>query len=196
MCGVKKAFLAITFATCACVSCASDSLAESDAASTAWYAGAAGGVMLPGNGNSLRRAAEIRLRGGCYFSEFFAFELEGSCVPFAASDHGGGTTLSGVAAQGLLHFSGWDAYDRLFGCERFDPFVTFGAMSRFAGRHVFADASHRTAIGPVCGVGAFYHLTDSWSLRADATAQLCCDSPCGMLYGVSIGLQYGFGGGE
>ena len=79
------------------------------------------------------------------------------------------------------------------GCERFDPFVTVGVASLFASHHVFADGSHRTAIGPTAGVGAFYHLTDSWSLRFDATAAMAVDSPCGMSYGISLGLQWSFG---
>ena len=65
--------------------------------------------------------------------------------------------------------------------------------SLFASHHVFADGSHRTAIGPTAGVGAFYHLTDSWSLRFDAMAAMAVDSPCGMSYGISLGLQWSFG---
>ena len=74
-----------------------------------------------------------------------------------------------------------------------NPFVTFGVASLFASHHVFADGSHRTAIGPTAGVGAFYHLTDSWSLRFDAMAAMAVDSPCGMSYGISLGLQWSFG---
>ena len=196
MSGVKKALTAIILAACGCAACAADAFAEADASGGGWHVGAAGGVMLPGNGNSLRRAAEVRVRGGRYFSESFALEFEGACAPSAVSDAGGNTAVSGAAVQGLFHFSGWEAFDKLFGCERFDPFMTFGAAARFAGRHVFADDSHRTAAGPVFGAGVFYHLTDSWSLRSDATAQICLDSPCGMIYGISAGLQYSFGEGE
>ena len=89
--------------------------------------------------------------------------------------------------------TGIEEFDLLFGCERFDPFVTFGAAAFFASRHVFADDSHRTAIGPTVGLGAFYHLTDSLSLRFDATAAMAVDMPCGMCYGLSLGLQWSFG---
>ena len=160
----------------------------------AWYAGAAGGMLLPGGGSSLHRAAEVSLRAGRYVDEFLAVEAEGACAPNACS-RGGHGALSGVAVRGLYHLSGIAFYDNLFGCERFDPFVTFGAATRFGGRHAFAGGSHRTATGPVAGVGAFYHLTDSLDLRVDAQAMLGVDSPCGMLYSVVAGVQWNFGGG-
>lgn len=179
-----------------CALPAADARAQ-DAEETAdggWYAGVAGGLLLPGGGSSLRRAADVSFRAGRYVDTFLAFELEGACAPHVCSGDGGGT-LSGVAARGLYHLSGVAFYDNLFGCERFDPFVTFGAATRFGSRHAFADGSHRTATGPVAGVGAFYHLTDSLDFRVDAQAMLAADSPCGMLYSVVAGLQWNFGGG-
>ena len=193
---MKKTLTAGLFAVWGLTLWAADAFAETDAAGDGWYLGAAGGMLLPGNGNTLRRAAEVSVRGGRYLSDYAAIEAEGLCAPWTVSDRGGGTTVSGVALQGVFHCAGWEAFDRLFGCERFDPFVTLGAAARFAGRHAFADGAHRTALGPVFGVGAYYHLTDHWSVRAEARAQLCCDSPCGMLYGVALGLRYSFGGGE
>ncbi len=182
----------------ALLACGARAGTEADESGTAdggaWYVGAAGGMLLPGGGNSLRRAAEVSLRAGRYLDDFLAVELEGACAPNACSRDGNGA-LSGVAVRGLRHLSGFELYDNLFGCERFDPFVTFGAATRFGPRHAFADGSHRTALGPVAGVGAFYHLTDSLDLRVDAQAMLCVDSPCGMLYSVVAGLQWNFGGG-
>ena len=160
-----------------------------------WYVGASGGMLLPGNGSSLRRSGEVSVRAGGYASDFFACEIESVCAP-NASFCGGHDALSGVAVLGLYHLSGFEAFDKLFGCERIDPFVTFGGVSQFGSRHVFAGGSHRTATGPAAGVGAFYHLTDSLDLRFDARAMLGCDSPCGMQYSVAIGLQWNFGGGD
>ena len=157
------------------------------------YLGASGGIFLPGNGNSLKRAGSVAARGGWYLSDNLALELEGGCVPNAVSSRGGNATVTTFAARGLFHLTGIEEFDLLFGCERFDPFVTFGAAALFASRHVFADDSHRTAIGPTAGVGAFYHLTDSLSLRFDATAAMAVDTPCGMCYGLSLGLQWSFG---
>lgn len=159
-----------------------------------WYVGASGGMLLPGNGSSLKRAGEISVRIGGYASEFLAWEIEGVCAPNASS-RVGHDALSGVGVLGLCHLSGLEAFDKLFGCERFDPFVTFGVVSRLGHRHVFAEESHRTATGPAAGFGAFYHLTESLDLRFDARAALGCDSPCGMLYSAVVGLQWNFGGG-
>ncbi|MDO5317386.1 MAG: hypothetical protein Q4G65_02055 [bacterium] len=159
-----------------------------------WYVGASGGMLLPGNGNSLRRAGEVSARVGCYTSDFLAWEVEGLSAPNASSRMGH-CSLSGAAVHGLYHLSGFEAFDKLFGCERFDPFVTLGVMSRFGSRHVFAGGGHRTSTGPVAGIGAFYHLTESLDLRFDARAMLGIDSPCGMLYSAVVGLQWNFGGG-
>ena len=156
------------------------------------YVGAAGGLLLPGNGNGLKRAALVAARGGWYVDEYLAFEAEALCAPHAASD-AGGTAVWGGSVQALWHVSGWEAFDKLFGCERFAPFLTCSAQALCAPRHVFADDSHRTGIGPSVGLGAFYHLTDNWSLRAEARAALAVDSPCGMTYALLAGLQYSFG---
>lgn len=191
---VKSIFLGVLLLTAA-FRAAADGFSEEDAGYRFPYVGAAGGALMPGHGNSLKRAAEVTVRGGYFFNEAWALEGELFCAPSSVC-HGGNTTVSGGAVKGLWRLAGWEAFDKLFGCERFDPFLTGGAAARFAGRHVFADDSHRTAIGPVFGFGAFYHLTDRWDLRADVTAQLCCDTPCGMVYAASIGLQYSFGDGE
>ena len=159
------------------------------------YVGVAGGLLLPGNGNSLHRAASVAARAGWYWTEALALEAEVASVPHAASGEGG-TPVMAFSARALFHLSGWETFDKLFGCERFDPFVTTGVQSSFASRHVFADGSHRTGIGPMVGVGTFYHLSDAWSLRFDAMAALDVDSPCGMRYGVALGLQRSFGDGE
>ena len=45
------------------------------------YVGAAGGLLLPGNGNALSRAAETCVRAGFYATDFLAWEVEGLCAP-------------------------------------------------------------------------------------------------------------------
>lgn len=190
----SPAFAALCCILCAASPCAADGGLEVESDGSGWHLGAGGGILLPGNGNSLHRAAEAAVRGGYTFSSFFDLDLEGFCAPHAVSG-AGATTVSAASLMGTLHASAWDEFDRLFGCERFDPFMSFGAGGRLAGRHVFADSSHRAAFGPIFALGAFYHLTDAWSLRADVRAQLCCDTPCGMLYGATVGVQYDFGGG-
>ena len=60
------------------------------------YVGAAGGLLLPGNGNALSRAAETCVRAGFYATDFLAWEVEGLCAP-NVSGAGGREALSGVA---------------------------------------------------------------------------------------------------
>ena len=176
--------VAVFVAACVAFPLRADVETGSGSALDGWYAGASAGIMLPGSGNGLRRAGEVSLSAGRYLSDSLALEGAFSCAPAAASDAGGMAAVSGCGVRALWH---------VFGYERFDPFVTCGAAARFASRHVFADAPRRTAIGPAFGVGAFYHLTNRWSLRADATASLSVDSPCGLVYSVSAGLQFSFG---
>lgn len=158
-----------------------------------WSLGVGGGVLLPGNGNSLSRAAQVSIRGGYYLTESFALEFEGACVPNASSGSGH-ATLTGVSAQTLFHLTGWEAFDKLFGCERFDPFLTAGVQTFLSSRHVFADDSHRTGTGPAIGFGALYWLSDMWAIRGDLKACLTLDSPCGMIYAAGLGLHCSFGG--
>ena len=160
---------------------------------SSWYAGVSGGLLLPGNGNTLARAAEVSARVGYLLDDGVrSFELEAACAP-NASTHAGHEALTGVAVRHLYHLSGFEFFDKLFGCERFDPFVSCGGAVRFGSHHAFADRSHRTALGPTAGFGAFYHLTDNLDLRGDVQAMLGIDSPCGMLYTVCVGLQWTFG---
>ena len=109
-----------------------------------------------------------------YLTEDWAVEGEAAWLEDSA----------GLAVDALGHFQGWDLYGDLFGYSRFDPFVTLGAKG-WIGR----DCGQ---VGPKAGLGAFYHLTDSWSLRADADATLGLETNCEMLYSLSVGVQYSF----
>lgn len=169
------------------------SAAEAESPSVPAYLGTGAGLFLPGGGSTLSRAAQVAVRAGWYMDDFIAWEIEGACAPNASS-RAGHAAVTGLAARGLFHFAGWEAFDKLFGCERFDPFLTAGVQTYLSSRAAFADGSHRTGVGPSVGLGAFYYLTDAWAVRADATATLAIGSPCGMDYGLLIGVQYSFGG--
>lgn len=189
---MKKFLTVVLTGALAFAACAAEE-AEEALDFSAWYAGVSGGLLLPGNGNTLARAAEVSARVGYLSGDGVrAFELEAACAP-NASTHAGREALTGVAVRHLYHLSGFEFFDKLFGCERFDPFVTCGGAVRFGAQHAFADRSHRTALGPTAGLGAFYHLTDTLDLRCDVQAMLGIDSPCGMLYSVCAGLQWAFG---
>ncbi len=195
MFAVRKTFISlIAFAAALAMQCAASE--EEAYVYDPWYVGASGGMLLPGNGNSLKRAASVSLHAGRYLTETFAIEAAVASAPHVCAGRAGAATLTSVDVGALLHFTYFTFYDRLFGSERLDPFFAFGVNGTFASRHVFAHDTHRTGIGPYAGIGTFYHLTDSWSIRAEARAALCCDSPCGMLYAASLGLQYSFGADE
>lgn len=130
------------------------------------YVGAAAAIALPQGGSChLRRVGGASLRAGYYLSDFWAIEGEGAWLENAA----------GLSVAGLWHWWGY---------ERLDPFFTVGARG-WIGR----DCGQ---VGPKVGIGTFYHLTDSWSLRADVDATLGLDSAVEVDYTISAGVQYSF----
>ena len=93
--------------------------------------------------------------------------------------------LLALLGVGLIgHCSGWSLYDRYFGYSAFDPFVTIGAKG-----WIGTDAGQ---VGPSVGLGAYYHLDDHWSLRADADVTLGLDPDAEVLHTISCGVQYAF----
>ncbi len=139
------------------------------------YVGVAGAMTLPqGGSDRMRRLGGAAVRAGWYLDEFWAVEGEAAWLENAA----------GFAAQGLWHWQDAEAYGRLFGYSAFDPFFTFGARG-WLGHGI-------GQIGPKAGVGAFWHLTDNWSLRAEADATLGLDTDVEVHYTLSVGVQYSF----
>jgi len=110
----------------------------------------------------MRRLGGASARLGFYFTEALSVEADAAWLEDCA----------GLGLQGLWH---------MYGYERFDPFLTFGARGWIDGD-----------VGPSAGLGAFYHLTDSWSLRADAQATLGIDGDCEMVYSIGAGVQCSF----
>ena len=117
----------------------------------------------------------------------------GGCDPCGDGSGGGGKcavtgqSIRGLSLDGLYHF------DRF---ERFDPYLAAGFATYRANDRVFCEGSRRQVTGPRVGAGAFYHLTDSWSLRADARTMMAIDETCEMLYTFDLGAAYRFGGGS
>ena len=126
------------------------------------YAGSSATLVIPQGGSDMRRFGGATARIGYYVTESLAVEADAAWLEDCA----------GLGVQGLWHFWGY---------ERFDPFVTFGARGWIDGD-----------LGPVAGLGAFYHLTDNWSLRADAQSALAVDCDCNMVYSLGAGVQYTF----
>jgi len=138
-----------------------------------WYAGVSAQMMLPQGGSALGRVGGAALHGGSYLTENWAIEGEAAWLE----------NMAGLSAAALWHWQGSEFYGNLFGYSRFDPFVTVGAKGWLG---------CRGQIGPKTGIGAFYHLTDEWSLRFDADATLGLETRCEMMYSLSLGVQYGF----
>ncbi len=159
-------------------------LSAADSEYDRWYSSAAAGVLLPGGGSSLSRSMMMNARFGYFLSESFAMEFEANVTPNAVSEVSGNQTLVGAVAQGVWRFMGY---------ERFDPFLTFGVASFFGSRHVFRDGDFRNAFGPTLGIGVLYHLTEHFALRADACGCMTVGTPCGMMFDISVGVQYSFG---
>ena len=126
------------------------------------YAGSSATLVIPQGGSDMHRLGGATARIGYYVTETLAVEADAAWLEDCA----------GLGVQGLWHFWGY---------ERFDPFLTFGARGWIDGD-----------LGPVAGLGAFYHLTDNWSLRADAQATLGIDGDCDMVYSFGVGVQYTF----
>ena len=138
------------------------------------YIGVSGALTLPQGGSQMRRLGGAAVRGGHYLNEDWA--LEGAA---AWMENG-----AGLEVDALWHLQGWRFYNMLFGYSQFDPFLTVGAKGWIGAGH--------GQVGPKVGLGAFYHLTDAWSLRADADATLGLDTDCEMVYTFAVGVQYSF----
>lgn len=149
--------------------------ATEEAEGAQWYVGLSGSILLPQGGSRLTRVGGAAARLGYYFNDDLALEGEAAWLEDAA----------GLAARGLWHLQGWQLYSDFFGYSRFDPFLTIGAAGWIARR---GDGQ----VGPEAGIGAYYHLTDNWSLRADARTVLGLDTEVEMLYTLSAGVQYSF----
>ena len=168
------AVAALTACLAAFGAAAQDAEREEDDSAGA-YIGVSGAMTLPqGGSDRMRRLGGAAVRAGWYLGEFWSVEGEAAWLENSA----------GFATQGLWHWQAADAYGRMFGYSQFDPFFTFGA------RGWLGDGLGQ--VGPKAGVGAFWHLTDNWSLRADADATLGLDGVVEVLYTLSVGVQYSF----
>lgn len=147
-------------------------LAEEEIGYPVWQVGGSATLVLPQGGARMRRLGGGTARVSRYLSATCAVEAEAAWLEDKA----------GLAAQGLWHMQGWEWFGKLFGYERFDPFVTAGV------RGWLTDGQ----VGPAAGLGAFYYLDDNWAVRFDATLTLGLDASVETVHSLSLGLQYAF----
>ena len=121
----------------------------------------------------MRRLGGGCMRAGWYLGDYWSVEGEAAWLENAA----------GLGAGALWHLQGWSLYGDFFGYSQFDPFVTAGA------RGWIGDGGQ---VGPSAGAGAFWHLTEEWSLRFDASATLGLDSRTEVVYVLAAGVQRSF----
>ena len=142
---------------------------------SAFYLGAGGVLTLSQGGSSLRRVGGAAVRGGANHSDFWALEGDVAWQENAA----------GLGVDALVHLQAWSVYGDLFGYSPFDPFVTAGVRGWIGDR----DAGQ---VGPQLGLGAFWHLDDRWSIRADANATLGLETDVEVVYTLAMGVQFAF----
>ena len=128
-----------------------------------FYVGLAETVVFPQGGGRMSDHTGAAFRLGFYLTEMWAIEGEGAWV----SDR------AGLSLKALWHWWGY---------ERLDPFFTLGAKGWV----------NDGQVGPAGGVGAFYHMTESVSLRIDADSTLGLDSDVEMVYSLAAGVQLSF----
>ena len=157
-----KRILAMVFCSTTLMACAAEEAESEESGGGDFYVGASATLVLPQGGHAMRRLGGGTARVGFYLTDMLAIESDAAWLENCA----------GLGVQGLWHF---------YGYERFDPFLTFGARGWIEGD-----------VGPTAGLGAFYHLTDNWSLRGDAQATLGLDGDCQMVYSLGLGVQYSF----
>lgn len=147
-------------------------LADDEIAFPVWQVSGSGTIVLPQGGSKLRRLGGGAARVSRYFSDAFAIEGEAAWLE----------DRTGLSVQGLWHMQGFEWFGKLFGYERFDPFMTGGVRGWL----------NEGQVGPAVGLGAFYYLSDDWAVRFDANLTLGLDTDVETIHALSLGLQYTF----
>ncbi|MBQ7189151.1 MAG: OmpA family protein [Kiritimatiellae bacterium] len=183
-----------------------------------WYVSPGVGMMFFEGNQTVDDPLNLVLRLGYDWSEHISFELEGSDALNATANghHGykrGGNrwwrrnwsdrnwnrgwwrdehkikaqNIWGVGADVLFH------YDRY---AAFDPYLSVGWAYYHAEDRIFCEGSEYNVTGPRLGIGAFYHITENWALRADGRASVTINDPTWeTMYTADLGIAYYFGGG-
>jgi outer membrane protein OmpA-like peptidoglycan-associated protein/opacity protein-like surface antigen len=162
-----------------------------------WYVSPGVGMMFFEGKQPTDEGLNMVLRFGYDISDHWSAEAGVSWAPNITSngddgrdDDGSGfngkaQSVRGVFLDGLYHFNRY---------ERFDPYLAGGFGYYRANDNVFCEGSEYSVSGPRVGLGVMYHLSDSWSLRADTRAFMALDQTCEFIYTADAGVAYRFGG--
>lgn len=155
-----------------------------------WYVNPGAGVMIMNTRTKgdipKRNPAYATLRLGYDFPDS-PFSLEGGILFAPSIDtgrHSGLNQIGGVFIDGLYHF---DRY------ARFDPYISLGlgGFQGFDHGKPFPSET-RHVMTARAGLGAFYHMTDNWSLRANASFNLILGDPSESFETIDLGIVYRF----
>lgn len=159
-----------------------------------WYVSPGVGMMFFEGNQPTDEGLNTVLRLGYDLSEHWSTEAGVSWAPNITSNgddarkrnHFGGQCITGASLDMLYHF---DRFSRL------DPYLSGGVGLYRANDRVFCDGDEFFLVGPRVGVGVMYHLTDRWSLRANANAFNPLEDDCPFIYTFDAGVAYRFGNG-
>ncbi len=212
---MKKLLLTSVLCAAGILSAVADEVRSSD--SPRWYISPGVGMMFFEGNQCVDEGLNMVLRAGYNFAENWALEAGISWAPnitgnghdshddgdraggggggCAACGGGGGDghncydiggqNVRGAFADALYHFRPY---------EHLDPYLAAGWGYYRAHRDIFCEGDENDVTGPRVGLGAFYHLNDRWSLRADFHTMMAVDETCECLYTFDLGLAYFFGG--
>ncbi len=128
--------------------------------------------VFPQGGGDMRHLAGAVVRVGgnvtdCFSCFYEVAALENQC---------------GLAIRGNWSLQSWDWFGKMFGYERFDPFVSLGVRGWLP----------QGDVGPCVGLGFLYYLDNRWAIRCDADVTLGLESEVETIHSVSVGVQYLF----
>lgn len=162
-----------------------------------WYVSPGVGMMFFEGNQPVNEGLNMALRLGYDLADHWSLEGGLSWAPNITSNgrHGHddgrrGYDLSGQSIRGAFG----DVLYHFYRFERFDPFLTAGFGYYRSNNRVFCEGDEFSVCGPRLGLGAMYHLTDRWSVRADFRSFMAIDETCEMTYTGDAGITYWFGG--
>ncbi len=148
-----------------------------DALTQAVYVEPMAQFVFPQGGGNLRQLSGASFRLGANVD---AQDANPNCS--AALEVSVLENTCGLAWRHMWSLQGWEWFGKMFGYERFDPYVSLGL------RGWINDGD----VGPCAGVGFLYYLDDHWAIKAEVDTTLGLERDVEAIHTLSVGLQYLF----